>query len=88
MKKTILIYSVFILSFFIIVPPAFADHPPEIIYVKKVAYTYTPTGGTETTVDALDINGTDLYQMREETKITPLVKFGRSEEHTSELQSR
>jgi len=75
MKKTILIYSAFILSIFIIVPQVYADHP-KIRYAKKVSYTYTPTGGSETTVDALDINGKYLYQTRSGVIIKPVVKLG------------
>jgi len=50
-----------------------------ISFIKEVRYTYTPTGGTETTVRALDVNGVNLIRMTtgaNPTRIIPIVILG------------
>jgi len=53
---------------------------PQITFVRNFQYTYTPAGGSETTVAALDINGLDLFLKHTSggnTLITiPIVKLG------------
>jgi microcystin-dependent protein len=47
---------------------------PFITFTREFQYTYTPTGGTETTVRALDINGMALFLPGN----TPLISLGNS----------
>jgi len=51
---------------------------PQTTFIRKFEYTYTPTGGTETTVNALDINGLNLFLANSaKTLITiPIIKLG------------
>ncbi len=61
MKKAVLFYSVFLLSFLIAIPQAFAD-APKIFFAKKISYTYMPDDAVaRITVDAIDINGEGLF---------------------------
>lgn len=76
MRKTIVFYSVFLLSFLLVIPPAFADHPPQPFYGNKVSYNTAAPGDAEVLVDALDITGERLYMIEDGLAITPIITLG------------
>jgi len=79
MRKVIMFYSLFLLPILIIVPQAFATHPPvpHPTYAKKITYvTSAADAEPVTTVPALDINGQKLFLVLNEQKVIPIVKLG------------
>jgi len=73
MKQTILTFMILIFT----VSIAFAE-PPKVTFSKRVLYTYLPAdASTSKTVNALDINGTDLYlEDSSGNKTLPTVTLG------------
>lgn len=77
MKRLVLICSFFLLSVFIIVPQVVAAHYPTVDFIQKVSYKTTADGVTpEIFVDALDINGTRLFLIKNNQKVIPIIKLG------------
>lgn len=51
---------------------------PKVTFIRKFEYTYTPTGETEKTVNALDINGVSLFFANSAKSLItiPIIKLG------------
>ncbi len=48
----------------------------EMKFARKVDYSYTPLAGTQITVNAIDINGTNLFTTLSNTKLAPTISIG------------
>jgi len=67
---------------FVTAPTWTVDHmmtpPPNMTFIRNFKYTYTPAGGAQITVDAVEINGEYLYLSNHSGNIhtIPVVKLG------------